>query len=375
LEATWSRGAAKTLFTPLRKLYCFYGEDDKHKDDAVAVLRASVVDESFADFDYEVVEADSRSPDDILASAGLAPFGSRARLLVVRGAEIYRKRDKSGDAERLAAGLAKLGDASCVVLRVAASEDEKSRGKTILTSRLDTAIKEHGVAVLCRALSDDDLVDWVVDEAASVGKKLAADAARRIVAAGQNSRTAIKNELEKTLCFAGDSQIVTLAMADATCSYDPEDVMFKLVDAISRRNADQSLRLLRELLRYDTKPQSVAGRLLALLSRQMRLISQAIELADMHIDPSTLKNLPPDIASELPGEGSIVAMAWKARDIYGVARSWSRAEIVQAFEWMLECDLSNKGGGEGSENVITNIEILILNLCTANRKKAARTTA
>ena len=75
------------------------------------------------------------------------------------------------------------------------------------------------------------------------------------------------------------------------------------------------------------------------------------------------------------GEGSIVAMAWKARDIYGVARSWSRGEIVQAFEWMLECDLSNKGGGEGSESVVTNIEILILNLCTSNRKKAARTGA
>ncbi len=363
MEAVWNKSAARTLFNPPRRLYCFYGEDDRQKDEAIALLRAAVVDESFADFDYEVIEAVGRSPEDILSAAGMAPFGSPSRLLVVRGAEIYRKREKSGDAERMAAGLARLGGSSCVALRVAAGEDEKSRGKTILTSRLDTAIKEQGVAVQCRPLAEEDLVDWVIGEAAREGKRIAPDAARRVVAAAQGSRDAMGHELEKALCYAGDSPVVTLAMVEATCSYDPEDVMFKLVDSISRRNAEQALRLLHELLRYDTKPQSVAGRLLALLARQLRLVAQAVELSQLRIDSQGVRNLPPEIAGELPSDGSIAAMAWKARDIYAAARGWNRVGLTQAFERMLECDLANKGGGEGSGDVVTNIELLILQLC------------
>jgi len=363
MEAVWNRGAARTLFDPLRRVYCFHGEDDRQKDEAIARLREAVVDESFADFDFDLIQADSRPVEDILAAAGLAPFGSRARLVVVRGAEIYRKREKSGEAERLAAGLAALGSGSCVALRVGAAEDERSRGKTVLTAKLDAAIREQGILVQCRALSAEDMVDWVIAEAAQAGKQLAPDAAERIVHAGKSSRTAIANELEKAICFAGDSRAITLAMAQATSSYDPEDVMFKVVDAIVRRNADQSLRLFHEILRYDPKPQAVAGRLLALLARQLRLVAQALELSKLRIDANAVRSLPPDMAADLPSEGSIVSMAWKARDIYSQARGWTTESIADAFGWMLACDLNNKGGGEGSEDVVTNMELLILHLC------------
>jgi DNA polymerase-3 subunit delta len=363
MEAVWNRAAAKTLFAPLRRAYCFHGEDDRQKDEAIAQLRQAVVDEGFADFDFEVLEADSRSPDEVLAAVGIAPFGSPARLVVLRGAEIYRKRERSGDAERLAAGIAVLSEGSCLVLRVGAAEDEKGRGKTVLTQKLDKAIGESGVMVHCRALSDEDLAEWVAAEAAKSGKRIEPAAARHVVATGRGSRAAIANELEKAICFAGDQPVVTLAMARATASYDPEDVMFKLVDAIVRRNADSALQLFHEILRYDPKPQAIAGKLLALLSRQLRLIAQANELARMRIDPAAVRNLPPEVAAELPQEGSITAMAWKARDIYAQGRGWSADLLTAAFGWMVECDLNNKGGGEGSEDVTTNMELLILRLC------------
>jgi DNA polymerase-3 subunit delta len=207
------------------------------------------------------------------------------------------------------------------------------------------------------------MVDWVVSEAARSGKKIAAQAAARIIAAGHGSRAAISNELEKAICFAGDAPLVTLSMAEATGSFDPEDVMFKLVDAIARRNADQALRLLHEILRYDPKPQAVAGKLLALLARQLRFVLQAIELKNLRIDAGAIRNLPAEVTAELPTEGSITGMAWKARDIYAQARLWDAESIANTFEWMLECDLNNKGGGGGSEDVVTNMELLILKLC------------
>lgn len=362
MDVIWNRVAAKTLFSPIRRIYCFYGEDDTQKDEAIELLRTTVVEDDFADFDFEVLEASSTDPSDILAAVGSAPFGSAARLVVVRGCEVYRKREGAGDAERLAAGLGSLGAGSCVALRVGADEDDKAR-KTIVSTKLDPVIREVGVMVQCRALSDEGMADWVVSEAARAGKKIAPQAAARIIAAGHGTRTAIANELEKAVCFAGDAPLVTLVMAEATGSYDPENVMFKLVDAVVRRNADMALRLFHEILRYDPKPQAVAGRLLALLARQLRLVLQAIDLKNLRIDAGAIRNLPPEITADLPGEGSISAMAWKARDIYAQTRLWNAGSITCAFEWLLECDLNNKGGAEGSEDVVTNVELLILKLC------------
>src|SRR5579872_3185307 len=274
MEAVWRPRAAVELFEPIRRVYLFHGEDDPQKDDALEQLRARAVDESFLDFDYEILDADTRTPEEILAAAGMAPVGSAARLVVVRSAEVYRRRDRQSEAERLAQGIERLGQASCLALRVAAEEDEKSRGKTILSAKLDAACRAHGVTVHCRALSEQALVDWLCEVAADAGKRLPENAAQRLVQAAHGDRLALSNELEKAICISGKGPVITLEMVEMTCSYDPEDVMFRLVDSITQRDADRALRLLRELLRADPKPQSVAGRLLALLTRQYRMLVQ-----------------------------------------------------------------------------------------------------
>jgi DNA polymerase III subunit delta len=362
VQVSFTPSSAKTLFNPLQRVYLFHGEDDPLKDEAIALLRAEAVDEGFADFDYEVVEADSCTVEEVLAAAALAPFGSPARLVVVRGAELYRKRERQADAERLAQGVASLAAATCLALRVAADED-RGRGKTVLTAKLDAAVRAHGALVECKALSEQALIGWLAAEARKAGKHLTDEAAARLIDAAKGERIALANELEKAVCYTGDAAAITIEDVEATCCYDAEDVMFKLVDAISRRNADLALRLFHEILRYDTKPQGVAGRLLALLSRQYRLLLQAHGLTKRRIDPGALKSLPPEVAADLPGEGSIVSMAWKARELYGQARGWDQASLTGAMELLLECDLANKGGGEGSEDVVINLELLIVKLC------------
>ena len=153
---------------------------------------------------------------------------------------------------------------------------------------------------------------------------------------------------------------------EAVCSYDAEDVMFKLVDAVSQKNADRALRLLQEVLRYDTKPQGVAGRLLSLLNRQVRLLWQARELMERRIESQAVRNLPADASAELPAEGAITQMAWKAGDLFRMARGWSRTSLLRAFDLLLSCDLANKGGEEGTGEVVTNLELLIARLCSAS---------
>jgi DNA polymerase-3 subunit delta len=362
VDVVFNRESLPSLFRPPQRVYLFHGEDDYQKEEALQLLRQEAIDPAFAEFDSQILEAQSSAPEEILAAAGLAPFASAVRLVVVQGAEVYRRRERAEETERLSNGIAGLGASSCLVLFVGADEEDSAR-KTILNAKLDKAVRTHGTVVRFDSLSEEALREWVLRRVRSAGKQMDPEAAERLIVAARGDRTSLCNELEKAICYAGERPSILLEDVLATASYDPEDVMFKLVEAITRKDTDRSLRLLRELLRYDAKPQSVAGKLIALLGRQFRLLWQARELQQRRVPYASLRNLPDEIQSELPTETNIKAMFWKGRELYHQSQRWDRRRLHEAFGLLLECDLSNKGGGDGSEDVVTNIELLIIRLC------------
>jgi DNA polymerase-3 subunit delta len=364
-DIVWNPTSNQTAFTTIQRAYLFYGEDDHQKDEALAELANAAIDPAFEDFDLELIDARSSTPDAMFAAVSIVPFGSRVRLVVVKGAEIYRKREKQAEADRLAQIISSIGPGGCLALR-AGAEDEGSRGKTVLTPKLDAALRKVGDLFRCRQLTQEALQDWLIAEARRAEKRLDPEAAGRIIQIGFEDRRALRNELEKAICFVGESKNIGVDDVEAVCSYNAEDVMFKLVDSISQRNPDRSMTLFHEILRFDNKPQAVAGRFLALLARQLRILWQATELMKMRIEPGALRNPPQELIEQLPAEGSITSMAWKAGEIFRTARGWTGAQLVKAFDLVLECDVNNKGGGEGSENVVTNLEMLIVKLCGAN---------
>jgi hypothetical protein len=104
VDVVFSRESLPVLFRPPRKVYLFHGEDDYQKEEALHHLRREALDETFADFDSQTIEAQSSAPEEILAAAGLAPFASSVRLVVVTGAGIYRRRERAEEADRLSVG-------------------------------------------------------------------------------------------------------------------------------------------------------------------------------------------------------------------------------------------------------------------------------
>lgn len=363
METVYNRLSPALLLNPIQPVYAFWGEDDWQKDEAIAYLQKAIIEPGFEEFDSEVLDANAVIAEDVLSAVGQVSIGSSRRLVVVHGAEVYRRREKSTEAQRLAEGIYSLGASSCLVLRVGAVEGEKSRSKTVLTAKLDEAIRTCGAMVQCRTPTNPELLAWLTSKAAAAGKQIDTNAGQRLMEAAHGDRTALHNELEKAICFVGDAPQITLTDVDTVCSFDPEDVMFKLVDAITQQDANSALCLLREILRYDPKPQSVAGRLLALLTRQFKLLWQAQELQQRGINAGMVRRLPSEVAAELPSEASIVGLAWKAPDLFRMAQRWDRRKLADAFSHLLECDLANKGGGEGSQDVVTNVELLILRLC------------
>jgi DNA polymerase III subunit delta len=373
LDLKYDARKPQAAFDKLARVYAFHGADDLVKDQALAHLRNSLIDESFAEFDCEVLPGDTTPASTILSAACSAPFGSRRRLVIVRAAETYGRRERQSEADALAAGLKSLGELSCLVLRIAAPAPG-ARAKTILSSRLDAAIRATGSFVEFPEPSRDALIAWIESEASSQGKEIDHAAAERVADSSNSDRIMLANELAKVIAYAGDRKVITVDDADQVCGRNQEEVMFKLLDAMSARQADRTLHLFHDMLRYEQKPQAVAGRLLSMIARQLRMLWQARELATMRIDTAALSNLPAQIADDLPSDGSFAAMTgraeWRAKKLFASVRTWDRDSLATAITLVMECDLANKGADWGGEDVIGNLQMLLLRLCTEGRSAA-----
>ncbi len=357
----------------LAPVYLFFGEEDRLKQEAVDALTKHIVTPDFADFDMDVLDGGNTTADAILASAGQVAFGSEKRLVVVRGMEQWRDRNRQTEVERLAEGLSRLGAATCLVL-VAAAEEDEGRRKTAVSTKLDNAVKRLGVLVTCPALKGEGLSHWVVARVQEQGKKIEPLAAHMLIDTVGNEMMILEHEITKLICYVGERNTILAKDVGIVSASSPEDVVFALIDAIAKRDTDKALQLLLEVHRYDPKPQAVAGKLLALLSRQYRLLWQAKQLASRRIQPRDVRNLPEDVRAELPSEGTIMQVSFKAGEIFAMAREYTFAELASILERLLLCDLANKGnvledaGAFGSDPE-GNLKLLVLLLTGATEKR------
>jgi DNA polymerase III subunit delta len=367
LDIHYVSGKPDRLFPAgFKPVYVLYGDEDSLKAEAERDLVRKFVEEDFAEFDLEVLNADVTDASAILGAATQIPFGSERRVVVVRGMEQWRDRGRVSECEQLAARISTLGDTACLILIIGA-EEEEARRKTIFSPKVDTLLKAGANLVACRGLKDELLSQWIRDRFQAEGKKVGDDAINALIAAAGTEMRVLALEIGKLVHYTGDRLPVTSADVREVVASQAEDVMFQCVDAICRRNTDRALTLLNELHRFDPRPQAVAGKLLSLLTRQFRMLWQARYLASEGVSPRDLRSLPAAILDELPTETSIMQVSFKAADVFAMAQRYSFTTLQKTFDLLLQCDLANKGGVLedgclfGADPVI-NLQLLVLQI-------------
>ncbi len=370
MELDYENGAPEALWNPrVYPVYLFTGEEDRLKEEALTAIISRTVSADFADFDLETIDGSSAGAETILAAVSQVPFGSDYRLVLVKGMDQWRDKSKSSEVERLAEGILKLGGSSVLVLLVSAEEEEAKR-KTGISVKFDNAVKKVGAIVFFRSLKGASLTRWVLQRASQEGKQIELAAVELLIQSIGNDMLPLEQEIIKLVCYAGDRETITAADVGMVTSSSPEDVVFTVIDAITRRQTDRALSLLVELHRYDPKPQAVAGKLLALLARQYRMLWQAKYLTEQKIQPRDVRSIPLEIADNLPSDGNISQLAFKAADLFSQSRTYSWTQLKQAMELLLICDLANKGGvtddiGIFGANPASNLQLLALSLSGA----------
>lgn len=347
--------------------YLIHGSDARTLSDVVEKIIGRWIRAEDADFDLDRLDAAAVPIADIVSSLQREPVLGDVRIVVIKSCAVLR--DLTSDANRLAAAIQQLGDRAMAVLVKEEQSATSKSASTVLTSRLDAAIRSVGMVVSCPELSETVLVRWMIAYAGAADKKLEPHAAKVLYQRRGGDRISLSLELDKVIALVGEREPITQTDVEMVLAHDPEDVMFGLVDAVAERRTGEALVLLRSAARYETRSHALAGKFLTLLTRRLRLLYQALELRSEGIRPGDLKRLPDRVVTALPAEGSITSMAWRGNALWTEAARWSRSEVVHALEMVMDCDAANKGEDHGSDDPMTNLEVLIAGIGEPVRRK------
>ena|SRR4028119_1735273 len=224
-------------------IYLYWGEDDFALTQAVRQLRESVLDPSWASFNYDKISPDQ--PDAIIQGLNQAmtpPFGMGGRLVWLVETTVCHHCPETLLAE-LERTLPAIPQESILLLTTATRPDGRLKSTKLLQKHAH--IREFS---LIPPWKTEQLVQQVQSSAKEAGVQLTVAAAELLAdSIGNNSRQ-LFNELEKLRLYAGDSakplnenQVAMLVTANTQNS-------LQLATAILYRDAPKALELVADLI-------------------------------------------------------------------------------------------------------------------------------
>ena len=340
-------------------------EASRKNTEAQALLNAQV-DSDYADFDAEVMDGNVAAADRVLSAAATVPLGTGKRVVLVRDTQQM----DADEQKKLAAGLERIPQSGFLILHTGTPiiEDGKTKRQSVITTELTNAAKKHGKVIDFGLPRAEDMREWIQAEAARQHKKLAPDAVALLTQLSGDDLQRMGSEIAKAAAHAGDAATITGADVEATLSRGPDDVIFKLCDAVGHRRTAEALGHVSTLFRGGARPDAVAPRALVLLARQIRLLAQFRYLGEQRMVGRNAGPISPEVMALLPadGAGSILTnprMSWMTDRYVSQARNFTSPELADRLEALLRADLALKGIVPGGDSPQVVMQRLVVELC------------
>lgn len=316
-----------------KPVHVLVGSEGFLAERAVGLLKKATVGGGPRGFNDDVFHGAAGLPaQKIVGAARTLPMMAAARFVLVRTVDALANEDL----DVLAAYVAAPSPSTCLVLVA-----EKIDGKT----KLAKASKAAGVWVPVEPLKGDLLRRFVNGEAKRRGSPLDAQALGALIDAVGADLATLDDAIERLSLYVGKGKPIDASAVDAVIERSRVDTVWALVDAIALRRTKVAMEAVGSLLADREEPL----RILALVSRQMKMVAKAKDALD-------------DGAGGDEVARAAGAPPWKSRELADAARKFKRADLFRAFALLSETDVLLKGSKRSREIIL---EEAVLRLCEA----------
>ncbi len=186
-----------------------------------------------------------------------------------------------------------------------AGDDQKQTRLVKMAGEWEKVVKTVGGLTCKFEVPSDSIADRLRTEAKDAGKTLSLQGATLLKDMCGESYSRAAEELSKLIVYAGDSPNITEHHVKEVVFGSREWNIFKLTDAVLKRNPGDALRQLTILVGSNRKVEDVAfSSIFPQMSRQFRLLYQARFLIENKADPSSV---PQSLRDLLPSKGNLLS--------------------------------------------------------------------
>lgn len=305
------------------------GNEPFLRQQAVDSLREAALRGGTPGFNEDVLVGKGLRAETVLSIVRTVPMLADRRFVLVR--------DLAGmqatELEKLLPLLTQPSEDACLVLVA-----DKLDGR----SKFVKHAKKQKLVVELKELKGAALRAFIQGRCKARSRKISNEALSLLVDSVGSDLSALEDAVERLSLFVTEGVIEPGAVAACVSRVRAESI-WALVDSVAERRASKAVLATAQLLK-DREPPL---RILALLARQLRLVSHAKEALDAGASPAE--------AAKRAG-----APPFKARDLASAARKFGSQDLAAAFSIVAECDLELKGARRDGGAVL---EEAVLRLC------------
>ena len=319
----------------IASVYLFYGEEAYKKRNYKERLKKLIAGDG--NINYQYFEGKDIDLEALYDSAVTMPFFAEKKLIIIENSGRFKAAAKgSADGKREANAADASADAllsdqantketkrSSSKKAAGASDDMLERilndiPKTTClaffetevnkTKRIYKAIAAKGVVCECAADDKDALVLWLAKGFKAAGKNIRRSTAELIVDRVGTDYDRLRQEYEKIIAYAGESNEITDADVYAVTSEDIEAKIFELLDGVCMGDISKVLDRYHGLVANKEHPLYI----LAMLRTQFRTMLQVFDLAEMGYSVGA-------IASKLKKKDFVVRKSLNNRKYFSVS--------------------------------------------------------
>jgi len=332
LKRELKAGAPKTL-------YVFHGEEAYLRSHYLGELKKALLPPGLEDFNLHTVQGKDCSPEWLEQAVDCLPMMSERTLVQVTDYDLFAGEDRR---DKLLSLFQSLPDYCCLVF-VYDLLPWKADGR----SKLAGYLKQREAVVDFRRQTQGDLTDWVCRRFKAAGKGVDSEDARYLLFLVGDLMTPLAAEIGKIAAYAKGPR-VTRADMDAVAIPRVDAVVFRMTDALARKDFDRAAAVLADLYHEQQSPimiLSVMGKYFRQLYTA-RLCLEAGEGREAFLDLWAMR------------------YGYQADKLLDAARGFSLPWCRFAVRRCAEVDLAMKSFGGDEEELLT---ALLLELSAGRR--------
>ena len=245
-------------------LYIFHGEETYLRDYYVDRLQGACVPAGMESFNVHRIPGKGLDLQALSDALDALPMMSSRTFVLVDDYDLYKAPEAQRNAmTRLLSDLPEY----CTLVFVYDTIPYKSDARM---KKLTAALKEKGTVVAFHSQDQNDLVDWIGRRFRALGRDISAGDAQYLIFQCGDLMNGLIGEIGKIGAYARDTR-VTRADIDAVAIPVLDAQVFRMTDALTRKDYDRTLAVLNDLLLMKQEPIM----LLAVLGKHLRQLYSA----------------------------------------------------------------------------------------------------